>query len=199
MDTRTDYSRWDKSSTNTTTKWGGGGESGYSCDAAERGERLSSHAEQLPVYLHTFSVCKWTWIRVRQKMLPTFNKTTRHEREWGYINAYMASSSSSSALPQISWTVLVLITLDVAITTSNVGLLRVRLIYPETSELYPQLHEIILALDSLQWQRAFWMRCPISQLFNVNCQLTTCQTLTNKMSATKISPLQKKRWNLLSA
>ncbi len=66
------------------------------------------------------------------------------------------------------------------------------------SELSPQLHEIILTLDSLQWQRAFWMWCPISQLFNVNYQPTTCQTLTIKMSATKISPLQKKRWNLLS-
>lgn len=66
------------------------------------------------------------------------------------------------------------------------------------SELSPQLHEIILTLDSLQWQRAFWMWCPISQLFNVNYQPTTCQTLTIKMSATKISPLQKERWNLLS-
>lgn len=59
------------------------------------------------------------------------------------------------------------------------------------SELSPQLHEIILTLDSLQWQRAFWMRCPISQLFSVNYQPTTCQTLTIKMSATKISPSQK--------
>ena len=59
------------------------------------------------------------------------------------------------------------------------------------SELSPQLHEIILTLDSLQWQRAFWMWRPISQLFNVNYQPTTCQTLTIKMSATKISLLQK--------
>lgn len=66
------------------------------------------------------------------------------------------------------------------------------------SELSLQLHEIILTLDSLQWQRAFWMWCPISQLFNVNYQPTTCQTVTIKMSATKISLLQKEWWNLLS-
>lgn len=37
----------------------------------------------------------------------------------------------------------------------------------------------------------FGMRCPISQLFSVNYQPTTCQTLTIKMSATEISPSQK--------
>lgn len=66
------------------------------------------------------------------------------------------------------------------------------------SELSLKLQEIILTLDSLQWQRAFWMWYPISQLFNMDYQPTTCQTLTVKMSATKISPLHKDRWNLLS-
>lgn len=64
------------------------------------------------------------------------------------------------------------------------------------SELSLQLHEIILILDSLQW--VFWMLPPISQLFNVNYQPSTCQTQTIKMSTTKISPLQNEQWNLLS-
>lgn len=53
--------------------------------------------------------------------------------------------------------------------------------------------KITQSVDSLQRQRAFWMRCPISQLFSVNYQPTTCQTLTVKMSATKISPSRKKK------
>lgn len=53
--------------------------------------------------------------------------------------------------------------------------------------------KITQSVDSLQRQRAFWMQCPISQLFSVNYQPTTCQTLTVKMSATKISPSWKKR------
>ena len=61
-----------------------------------------------------------------------------------------------------------------------------------------QLHEIILILDSLQWQRAFWMWCLISQLFNMSYQPTTCQTLTIKMSETKISRSLKERSNLQS-
>lgn len=52
--------------------------------------------------------------------------------------------------------------------------------------------KITQSVDSLQRQRAFWMQCPISQLFSVNYQPTTCQTLTVKMSATKISPSRKK-------
>lgn len=39
---------------------------------------------------------------------------------------------------------------------------------------------------------------PISQLFSLNYQSTTCQTLTIKMSATKISCPQKKGRNLLT-
>lgn len=53
--------------------------------------------------------------------------------------------------------------------------------------------KITQSVDSLQRQRAFWMQCPISQLFSVNYQPTTCQTLTVKMSATKISPSRKKK------
>lgn len=66
------------------------------------------------------------------------------------------------------------------------------------SELSLQLHEIILTLASLQWQRVFWTWCSISQLSNVNYQPTTCQTLTIKMSLTKISSLQNEQWNVLS-
>lgn len=60
-------------------------------------------------------------------------------------------------------------------------------------ELSLRLHEITQTVDSLQRQRTFWMWCPISQLFSVNYQPTTCQTLTVKMSATKISPSQKRK------
>lgn len=51
---------------------------------------------------------------------------------------------------------------------------------------------IISILESLQSQS------PISQLFSLNYQRTTCQTLTIKMSATKISCLQKEGRNLLA-
>lgn len=46
--------------------------------------------------------------------------------------------------------------------------------------------------------RSLWMWCPISQLFSLNYQRTTCQTLTIKMSKTKISCPQKEGRNLLT-